>query len=453
MDVPLPAADGRALITSTPARVRRALYRALHDPLTGLPNRAAVLDRLGNALARAPRRPGGVAVLLLDLDRFKLVNDALGHGAGDAFLAEVGDRLGTVVRSADLIGRAGGDEFVVVAEDVAAPAEVESLARRLRDAVARPLVLPGGDVVVVTASVGVAFAAVDDDPPRAADLLWDAEAAMYRAKEQGRDCVHLFEAGLRAPSLGRFNSEAHLRRAMEEDRLRLHYQSIVDLSDGYPVGFEALVRMEDPDGRIVPPGEFLPAAEESGLIVPLGDWVTVEAARQAAAWGTCVFVNLSGRQLAHPGLLTAVGRAVERAGIAPDRLCFELTENALFDGTGPALRNVAALRDIGARLALDDFGTGHASLRWLRQVPVDVLKIDRSFVAGVGEDPRDEAIVAAVVALGRDLGLHTVAEGVETEAQRDFVAAVGCDFGQGFLFARPVSAELVVVPRRGASSW
>jgi diguanylate cyclase (GGDEF)-like protein len=430
------------LTTSTPARVRRALYRALHDPLTGLPNRTVVLERLSNALARAPRRPGGVAVLLVDLDRFKLVNDALGHGAGDALLAEVARRLETTVRSVDFVGRSGGDEFVVVAEDVSAPSEAEPFARRLRDAIALPVALPGGDVVVVTASVGIAFAAVDADAPRAADMLWDAEAAMYQAKERGRDCIEVFEHELRAPSLGRFNSESYLRRAMEADCLRLHFQAIVDLTDGRPIGFEGLVRLEDPERGLVPPGEFLPAAEESGLILPLGEWVTAEAARAAREWATCVFVNLSGRQLAHPGLLAGVCRTLEETGVAPGQLCFELTENALFDGTGPATRNLTALRDLGARLALDDFGTGHASLRWLRQVPVDVLKIDRSFVAGVGEDTRDEAIVAAVVALGRDLGLYTVAEGVETETQRDFVATLGCDWAQGFLFSRPVPAEV-----------
>lgn len=426
--------------------LRRALFRALHDPVTGLANRALLLDRLTQALARSGRRPGFVAVLFLDLDRFKLVNDSLGHAAGDELLGEVARRLEGAVRSTDSVARLGGDEFVVLADTVDGADEALALAERLRDVLAAPYRLAGGERVVVTASAGVALGGAGSAVP--GELLWDADAAMYKAKELGRDRTHLFEAGLRAAANDRFRAEVLLRRALDHDGLRLHYQPIVAVGTGAVVGVEALVRLHDPARGLVPPAEFIPVAEESGLIVPLGAWVIAEAARRAAHWrhlpgageGFCVSVNLSGRQLAHPGFLEEVADALDGTGADASALCFELTENALVDATGASLRSLEGLKRRGARLAIDDFGTGHSSLTWLRRLPADVLKVDRSFVAGLATDPDDAAIVRAVVGLGHALGLLTVAEGVETPAQLDALAALGCDWAQGYLFARPAPA-------------
>ncbi len=447
--------------------MRRALYRALHDPLTGLANRALFMDRATQALARARARlqAGSVAVLFLDLDRFKLVNDSLGHAAGDELLAETARRLEATVRGTDLVARLGADEFVVLAEEVDGEADAIALARRLREAVAEPVRLPGGEQVVLTASVGIALAGAGYDQP--STLLYDADFAMYRAKECGRDGYALFEEGLRSAALNRFRAEALLRRALDHHGLRLHYQPLVEVATGRLVGAEALVRLADPDRGLVAPAEFIPMAEESGLIVPLGCWVLAEAATQAGRWRKhvveggddnhsrpgpfTVAVNLSGRQLAHPGFLGDVSAVVDESGVAPETLCFEITEDALIDATGATLRTLERLKERGFRLAIDDFGTGHSSLTWLRRLPADILKVDRSFVAGLGTDREDTAIVRAVVGLGQALGLVTVAEGVETEAQLEVLKELGCDWAQGCYFARPGPAEAVTAMLRGAA--
>ncbi|HZQ78083.1 MAG TPA: bifunctional diguanylate cyclase/phosphodiesterase [Acidimicrobiia bacterium] len=463
--------------------LRRALYRALHDPLTGLANRGLLMDQLGQALARARRRPGagGVAVLFLDLDRFKVVNDSLGHAVGDDLLVEVARRLERVMRSADTVARLGGDEFVVLVEDVGAVDDVLALARRLRQAVAAPIRVGAGQRVVVTASVGVALsapgadAAGDDDGETAGDndngapppvtpssLLWDADVAMYRAKDAGRDRIQLFEDGLRAGSLVRFRSEAMLRHALAHDGLRLHYQPLVDLRTGALAGAEALVRLQHPDGRLVPPSEFIPVAEETGLVVPLGAWVVAEAAAQAAAWRSLqpleappmtVSVNLSGRQLTTPGFAVEVGAAIARSGADASHLCFEVTETTLLDATGESVATLERLKELGVSLAIDDFGTGHSSLTWLRRLPADYLKVDRTFVAGLGADAGDTAIVRAVIELGRALGLTTVGEGVETPEQLAALRDLGCDWAQGYHLARPGPAETVTRLLKDGTRW
>jgi diguanylate cyclase (GGDEF)-like protein len=456
---------------------RRALYRALHDPLTGLANRGLLMDKLGQALARARRRPGCVAVLFLDLDRFKVVNDSLGHAVGDEILVEVARRLEAVMGSADTVARLGGDEFVVLAEDVADVDQALALARRLRQAVAAPMAVAGGQRVVVTASVGVALSAPgvdfrDGDGDGAGDgessvptrstLLWDADVAMYRAKDRGRDRVQVFEDGLRAGSLGRFRSEAMLRHALDHDGLRLHYQPLVDLRSGALAGAEALVRLHHPERGLVPPAEFIPVAEETGLVVPLGAWVVAEAAAQAAAWraiqppgvpAMTVSINLSGRQLATPGFAVEVGAAIARSGADASHLCFEITENALLDADGGSVATLDRLKELGVRLAIDDFGTGHSSLTWLRRLPADYLKVDRTFVAGLGTDPGDTAIVRAVLDLGRALGLATVAEGVETAEQLAALRDLGCDWAQGYHLARPGPAETVTALLDNGTRW
>ena len=458
--------------------LRRALYRALHDPLTGLANRGLLMEQLGQALSRSRRRPGSVAVLFLDLDRFKVLNDSLGHAVGDELLVEVARRLERVMRSADTVARLGGDEFVVLAEDVAGVDEALALARRLREAIAAPIGVGAGQRVVVTASVGIALSTPggedteyteDGDAPAPSvvaatpsSLLWDADVAMYRAKDSGRDRIQLFEDGLRAGSLGRFQSETMLRRALDHDGLRLHYQPLVDLATGALAGAEGLVRLEDPDRGLVPPAEFIPVAEETGLVVPLGAWVTAEAAAQAAAWQALqpvdaapmvVSINLSGRQLSTPGFAVEVGAAIARSGADPSHLCFEVTENTLLDSAGGSVDTLEDLKALGVRLAIDDFGTGHSSLTWLRRIPADFLKVDRTFVGGLGTHPGDTAIVRAVLDLGQALGLTTVAEGVETPEQLAALRALGCDWAQGFYLAHPGPAEAVTRLLKDATRW
>ena len=459
---------------------RRALYRALHDPLTGLANRGLLMDRLGQALTRTRRRPGSVAVLFFDLDRFKVVNDSLGHAVGDDLLVEVANRLEGGIGPAGTVARLGGDEFVVLAEEVADVDDALALARRLRQAVAAPMAVPGGQQVVVTASVGIALSAAgvdfstdDGAPADPADpgadglatpssLLWDADAAMYRAKDCGRDRAQLFEDGLRAGSLTRFRSEAMLRHALDHDGLRLHYQPLVDLRSGALCGAEALVRLQHPDGGLVPPAEFIPIAEETGLVVPLGAWVVAQAAAQAAAWRAMqpfdvppmtVSINLSGRQLNTAGFAVEVGAAIARSGADASHLCFEITENALVDAGGSGVATLEGLKGLGVRLAIDDFGTGHSSLTWLRRLPVDFLKVDRTFVAGLPTHPDDTAIVRAVLDLGRALGLTTVAEGIETPEQLAALRDLGCDWAQGYHLARPGPAETVTALLKNGTRW
>ena len=444
--------------------IRRALYRALHDPLTGLANRGLLMDRLGQALARTRRRPGCVAVLFLDLDRFKVVNDSLGHAAGDDLLVEVANRLEAATGPADTVARLGGDEFVVLAEDVAGADGALALARRLRRAVSAPMPVAGGQTVVMTASIGIALSepGLDIGEGNPSSLLWDADAAMYRAKDCGRDRAHLFEDGLRAGSVSRFRSEAMLRHALDHDGLRLHYQPLVDLRSGALCGAEALVRLEHPDRGLVPPAEFIPVAEETGLIVPLGAWVVAEAAAQAAAWRSLqpagvppmtVSINISGRQLNTAGFAVEVGAAIARSGADASHLCFEITENALVDAGGTGVSTLEGLKSLGVGLAIDDFGTGHSSLTWLRRLPADFLKIDRQFVAGLPAHPGDTAIVRAVLDLGRNLGLTTVAEGVETPEQLAALRDLGCDWAQGFLLARPGPAESVTALLENGTRW
>jgi EAL domain-containing protein (putative c-di-GMP-specific phosphodiesterase class I) len=319
--------------------------------------------------------------------------------------------------------------------------------------------------------VGIALSAPADgdtdsvDAPVSAtpsSLLWDADVAMYRAKDAGRDRIQLFEEGLRAASLGRFRSEAMLRHALAHGGLRLHYQPLVDLRTGALAGAEALVRLQHPDGRLVPPADFIPVAEETGLVVPLGAWVVAEAAAQAAGWRAMqpleappmtVSVNLSGRQLATPGFAVEVGAAIARSGADASHLCFEITETTLLDASGDSVATLERLKELGVALAIDDFGTGHSSLTWLRRLPADFLKVDRTFVAGLGTDPGDTAIVRAVLDLGQALGLTTVAEGVETPEQLAALRDLGCDWAQGYHLARPGPAEAVTTLLKDGTRW
>jgi diguanylate cyclase (GGDEF)-like protein len=414
-------------------------HAALHDTLTGLPNRALFLDRLGLALRWTERRSGSVAVLFCDLDRFKVVHASLGHDAGDRLLVDVASRIGHALRPADTVARFGGDEFTILCEDIAGEIEAATIAQRIVDVFRDPFLLEDGEVFLAT-SVGIAIARGADD--RAQDLIRDADAAMYRAKERGKGRYEIFDEAMRADAVARLETESALRRALERGELLLHYQPAVDLATGAIRGLEALVRWQHPTRGLLAPAAFLPLAEETGLIVPIGEWVLREACTEAARWpeGLALSVNLSARQLAQPDLVATVRRALAETGTDPAMLCLEITESAVMESGAATTAQLRALKSLGVRLAIDDFGTGFSSLAHLRRFPVDMLKIDGTFVAGLGREPQDASIAAAVISLAHALGLSTVAEGVETEQQLDVLRRLGCDLGQGHLFARPQPA-------------
>ncbi len=433
-------------VTDRRALEARLAHGALHDELTGLPNRQLLRDRLDGALARVRRDGRKVGVLFCDLDRFKVVNDSSGHSVGDEVLVQVAARLTTTVRATDTVVRFGGDEFVIVVDGVDQDVEVADLADRVREALASPVVVDGHEVPT-SVSIGYVVAGGDADPER---LLSDADAAMYAAKERGRNRVEPFGADLHARVLIRLDEERALRRALDDHQLVVHYQPIVSLPTGRILGVEALVRWERPDLGMVLPASFIPMAEETGLIVELGDWVLDQALAQLQAWRTAnprsdvsMAVNVSARQLAAGTLADTVGDALDRHGVDPSAVTLELTESTLMEDLDRSARMLGALRDIGVTVAIDDFGTGYSSLAYLKSLPIDTLKIDRSFVVNVGNDPYDSAIVHAVASIGRVLDLRVVAEGVETAAQAEQVLAHGCQVAQGHHFGRAVpGAEL-----------
>ena len=432
-------------ITERLEMAARLTQQALHDPLTGLPNRLLITDRLEQALGRSIRGGGLVGVVYLDLDRFKLINDGLGHGAGDELLRAVARRIERSVRSSDTVGRLGGDEFIVVYDGLQEESEIVTLVRRIEAALGQPCPL-GDEEVFIGASVGIS---IGDGTEGSEELIRRADEAMYEAKRAGRGRYEVFREGLRAQAVQRLQTENDLHRAVEAGELCLHYQPVIELATRRIVGVEALIRWDHPTRGLLAPDSFISVAEDNGLIGPIGRWVITEACRQEAIWRAAhpglidfhIAVNLSAHQLNHPGLSTLVADALGATGAAPQSIAFELTESILMDAEGPTLVELRKIKDLGCEIGTDDFGIGYSSLSYLKRFPVDFFKIDRSFVAGLGEARVDEAIVDALLCLGRGLNLRVIAEGVETTQQLGRLDALGCLFAQGYLFARPQPPE------------
>ncbi len=434
-------------ITERKRAEEQLLYDAFHDGLTGLPNRALFTDRLERALERAKRRDDFMlAVLFLDLDRFKVVNDSLGHMTGDQLLIGVARRLASCLRQVDTVARIGGDEFVILLEDIADLGDATIAARRIQESLARPFFLEESEVFT-TASIGIAVSSSGYD--HAQDVMRDADIAMYRAKALGKARYELFDQSMHGRAVELLQLETDLRKAAERLEFRLHYQPIVALEDGHIIGFEALVRWMHPERGLIYPAAFLPLAEETGMSIAMGHWVLREACRQLSGWNQqraadrqlFMSVNLSMKQLLQPGLAKIVGDVLAEFQIDPSNLHLEITEGVIMDEPEAATSILVGLRALGVQLPIDDFGTGYSSLAYLHRFPLSSLKIDRSFVQPVAAGAEHEVIVRAIVTLAHNLGMDVIAEGIETQEQLDRLKALGCQFGQGFFFAEPMEAE------------
>ena len=435
-------------VQKTAEMSRKQEHQALHDPLTGLPNRLLLTDRIEQALVRSGRTEGSVLVMFLDLDLFKVVNDSLGHHAGDALLIDVARRLQSAVRPGDTLARFGGDEFVIVCDGIAAD-EVTTVPERISASLMQPFASLEREVTV-SASIGVALATDTSD---AQTLIRDADVAMYRAKERGRNQVVLCHQVMHQEADERLQDSVGLRRALDRDEFRLHYQPVVEVATGQTIGMEAMIRWQDPHRGLLDAGTFIPAAEETGLIVPIGYWVIDTAIAQVQSWRTkipqashlWVAVNISSRQLLAPGLVDHLGRTLQETGVPASAVHLEITESALMSDLSAVVERLAALRSLGLRLAIDDFGTGYSSLAYLKRLPVTTVKIDRSFVNGLGgaEDAFDRPIVDAIIKMAQSLHLDVVAEGVETREQLVTLQALGTRAAQGFLWSPPLPEQEV----------
>ena len=428
------------------AHIRHLAY---YDPLTGLPNRRLLDDRLQMAIAHAQRARGRGAVLFIDLDRFKRINDTLGHEVGDEVLAEVARRLCKCLREDDTVARMGGDEFIAILGDLADPDDAAHSAARIIDALRRPIIA-GEHELVITTSIGISIFPEDGRDP--ATLIKNADVAMYRAKDEGRDSFQLYQATMNARSLEHLALETALHRAISRAELLLHFQPLVEVGSGQIIAAEALLRWQHPQLGVVAPADFIPLAEETGLIVPIGEWVLRQACEQHRAWRASghgrlrMMVNLSARQLRDEGFVDMVSRVLADTAMPAGQLTLELTESMLMEGSGCTVEVLERLRTLGVRLAIDDFGTGYSSLAYLKRFPIDELKIDRLFTRDIQRNSGDAAIAEAIVKLGHSLGLRVVAEGVESAAQFAILSAHGCDFAQGYHFGRPVAAAEFPLP-------
>jgi diguanylate cyclase (GGDEF)-like protein/PAS domain S-box-containing protein len=433
-------------VTQRKALEAKLVHQAFYDALTGLANRALFRDRVEHALTRTARERAEVAVLFLDLDNFKQVNDTLGHAAGDSLLKVVAARLLNATRGCDTVARLGGDEFAVILEHVRCESDASVVAERIAHALRTPIDLESGNTVRVSSSIGIARA---DGAENVDELLRNADVAMYAAKAGSRGAFLFFDPSMHTALVDRVMLETDMRRAVEQKEFWVAYQPIVDLETREVTGMEALARWKHPLKGTINPDDFIPVAEETGLIMAIGRQVLMEACRRAAKWNRrrnamkqlSVTVNLSAKQLQSPDLGRDVSYALEQSGLPASCLILEITESVIMHHSDVTLGKLRALKEIGVRLAIDDFGTGYSSLSYLQQFPVDILKIDRSFTHGLTRGPNEDALARTIIALGDLLTLRTIAEGVELEGQHDRLKALGCDYGQGFLFGRPISAE------------
>ncbi len=421
-------------------------YRALHDPLTDLPNRSLVLDRADQLLARARRLDCPVTALFVDIDDFKQINDRFGHRAGDEVLRQVGARMKTVLRESDTVGRLSGDEFVMLVDSAGLDVASELVAERILDVLRQPIELPSPalSTVAITASIGIA----SGQAVSAEDLLGDADLALYKAKAAGKDGYALFESAMQTAAQDRMHLEMDLAEALEAGQLFLAYQPMFDLRDERVVGVEALLRWRHPRNGVIAPDVFIPIAEENGLIIRIGRWVLEQACARGAAWQRIghplnIAVNVSARQLERREFVEEVRSALEHSGLDPSTLTLEITETVLMRKPDATVNLLTELKALGVRIAVDDFGTGYSSLAYLRQFPVDLLKIDRTFITGLALSGEAQALAHTLIRLGQALGLQTLAEGVEHADQVRELRREGCDLVQGFLFARPLAPEAV----------
>ena len=422
----------------------RIQFLANHDALTSLPNRAMFSEVLNLAIQNGQRYKRGFAVLFIDLDRFKIINDTMGHDAGDKLLKEMGTRLSETVRSSDVVARLGGDEFVVLVQEVSETKQVDAVARKILSALVEPMSMQGQECRV-TASIGICMYPADAQDEKA--LMKNADIAMYRAKEDGKNTYKFYSEETNVHTFERMALETSLRRGLERNEFFLHYQAKLDLRTGHITGVEALIRWQHPELGMVPPMQFIPLAEETGLIVPIGKWVLNTACAQNVAWQgdglppLCMAVNLSARQFADENLLEDIAAALKSSGLRPELLELELTESMVIQNTERAGRILAAIKKMGVRLAIDDFGVGYSSLTHLKRFPIDTLKVDRSFIRDLPQDLEDKAICEAIIAMGKSLNLTVVAEGVETLEQQTFLQDHNCDEMQGFLFSKPIPSD------------
>ncbi|HKB79918.1 MAG TPA: EAL domain-containing protein, partial [Thermoanaerobaculia bacterium] len=419
-------------------------FHAYHDVLTQLPNRKLFTDRLGQNLTHARRSGKSLAVMFVDLDHFKEINDRLGHTAGDELLLEMARRLRECVRSDDTVARLGGDEFTIILSELRHPEDAVTVAEKIIQAVQRPVIV-GATPIDVSASIGIALYPVDGTDPES--LLRNADSAMYRAKESGRNTYQLCTDEMKGRALQRLSVETRLRRAVQDNQLVLHYQPQIGLAEGEVIGAEALVRWDDPERGLVFPGSFIPVAEESRLILPIGEWVLRTACAQMRAWRDAglnlprVSVNLSARQFQQHDLVDGVRRALDEVRLEAAALEIEITETTAMANAEATIETLHALRELGVSISIDDFGTGYSSLNYLKRFPITCVKIDAAFVRDLTRNDGDAAIVTAVIGIARSLKLRVIAEGVETEEQLNYLKRRRCDAAQGYFFSRPVGAE------------
>ena len=419
-------------------------HMAHHDALTGLPNRTLFRDRLTHAMAQADRYHQKLAVLFLDLDRFKAINDTLGHNVGDQLLKIAAERLRSCVRDCDTVARLGGDEFTVIVDDIMEVQDAAVVAQKILDTLSQPFNLHGHEVFI-SVSVGITLYPTDDES--ADNLLRNADSAMYRAKEYGRNNYQFYVADMNVKARARLMLESSLRRALDRGEFTLYYQPRVDLFSGRVIGAEALLRWRHPEMGLVPPVEFIPILEETGMIIPVGDWVLRQASQQNRIWQDMglppirMAVNLSVRQFIQKDLAESVLRILEQVGLSPEYMELEITEDLLLEHNQTNIITLTKLRNQGIHISIDDFGTGYSSLSYLKRLPIDTLKIDQSFVRDIDTDPDNKAIASAIIAMANSLHLNVLAEGVETDEQLAFLRAQGCNEIQGFSFSHPLPAE------------